>query len=67
MSLTKKAIKKYVENKGLVCPYCGSRELHTGTIDNPDVATFSQNIKCLTCEKEWDDAYTLTGIYEVES
>ena len=65
MELSGKKIKEYIKGGGESCPYCGSDGLRGGSWDS-DNGYCNQSISCLSCKKDWDDVYTLTGIYEME-
>jgi len=56
--------KKYLDDDGDHCPYCGSLYL-TGEPTNISNGVLSQEIQCSECEKTWLDLYTLTDIEEV--
>mgnify|MGYP001161685594 CR=1 FL=1 len=59
--MNKSEEKKYVESKGVRCPYCKSEDIEGGFIEvNAGVA--QQNIRCNNCGEEWTDTYTLNGI-----
>ena len=51
----------YVERGGVRCPFCGSDDLHTSTIQT-DAAIAWGRVSCCACAAEWDDQYQLTGI-----
>jgi hypothetical protein len=54
---------KYLENKGLVCPFCSCEtfECNLGT-NNGDLMEIKT--RCLDCKAEWIDMYSLVGIKE---
>jgi transposase-like protein len=61
-TLTKKKIREYVKSGGNYCPFCGSEDI-TGGDRNTDGGVHSQEIYCQGCKKDWQDVYSLTGIY----
>jgi transposase-like protein len=65
--LTKEKIQNYIKNNGLICPYCGSSSIHISSEIEVHREMAYQNVKCIDCEKEWTDEFTLTGITEVEN
>jgi transposase-like protein len=52
--------KRYVEHKGLACPYCGSNDLEAGIMD-ADGGYAWQPVTCNGCDREWQDRYKLVG------
>lgn len=58
--------EKYVEGKGLHCPYCHA---DAGSFDGAEVEVDAgkayQDVVCLECGREWRDTYVLTGFTEV--
>ena len=59
--------KEYVKKEGLICPFCGSTNVHeNSSVDRSDGTTFYQDIICLNCEKEWQDIFTLTSYSEID-
>lgn len=59
--LSERAKTEYVENGGVVCPYCGSGNLDGGFVEI-DGGGASQTVRCLDCYRSWTDLYTLTEI-----
>lgn len=53
--------KHYVENKGVSCPFCGSTNLTTGGIEITEEGAH-QGVICFSCNAEWTDLFTLSGI-----
>ena len=63
--MSDEALVKYVEADGLICPFCGSARLECPEkfeTDGYGIAT--RLVHCLSCAKEWDDLYVLTGFQE---
>lgn len=54
-------VKKYLMSSGLLCPYCGSKNLDAGPPNCGDYLIY-RFVNCLDCNKEWTENYTLTGI-----
>lgn len=65
MALSEDQIKKYLKQGGVNCPYCGSSNIEGDSFD-VDAGNVYQDIRCLECDKEWCDEYSLTGIQEDE-
>jgi hypothetical protein len=61
--LTDKEIEEYIAKDGVICPYCGSKDLHTGDTDW-DCGVMWMSCMCGDCDREWVDQYTLSGISE---
>ena len=55
--------RKYLREKGSVCPFCGSRDLDA---EDPEVdgPTGSVEVTCGNCQSSWNDVYTLSDISE---
>ena len=51
---------EYVENSGMLCPYCGSEDISAGDC-GIDGLLVSIDVECHDCEKEWLDMYDLVG------
>ena len=52
---------EYLLHKGLHCPFCDSEDISASEGMEQDGPTASQRIHCDTCDKQWDDLFTLTG------
>lgn len=54
----------YVAKGGNECPFCRcGGNLHVGDMTGPtDEGQIFVNVKCLDCDKEWTDEFTLSGI-----
>lgn len=46
------------------CPFCGSSDVEGDSFD-VDAGGVWQPIVCTTCNRKWNDLYTLTGYEEV--
>jgi transposase-like protein len=56
--------EEYIDNGGVLCPYCKSKDIEAvGPVDL-DGSYGVQRVVCSECEKEWSDCYTLTGFIE---
>ena len=65
MPLTEEARKQYLEKNGVDCPFCGSDEIEGGFVDI-ECGSAYQPVRCLRCEKRWNDVYALQDVEEVE-
>lgn len=54
--------KAYLESPNH-CPWCGSDNIEAGASDF-DANYGSLDVSCHTCGKDWQDIYTLTGVYD---
>jgi hypothetical protein len=63
--ITPKVAKEYVEGYGSECPFCDSEDI-VGGETNYGAGEIWQDVLCNSCEKEWVDIYTLTGVEEKE-
>ncbi len=50
--------KKYVEQGGVVCPFCGTIDISAGRFDASDCVAWS-NVECQECGATWQDIYRL--------
>jgi len=53
--------KKYLDHKGLICPYCDSNDLTCGNAEFDGPYAF-QDVKCNNCGNSWTDSLSLTGV-----
>ena len=65
MSLTEEAKKRYLEESGVNCPFCGSSQIEGASVEI-NAGSAYQPIGCLQCDKRWNDVYTLRDVEEVE-
>lgn len=63
--ITKAMEKKYLDRRGVECPFCESSDIEGQEI-NIDGGGAWQEVSCNTCGKSWNDLYELTGIEEIE-
>lgn len=61
--MTKKEKQKYLKDYNH-CPYCGSDNIHTGTMETDSGCAWAE-VECLNCLKRWQDVYKLVDITEV--
>jgi|ERR1039458_7146311 hypothetical protein len=59
--LTNEQKKQYLANEGVVCPFCQSDDVVSGSVET-DSGYATQDITCNVCDEEWTDVYTLTGV-----
>ncbi|MGA8222325.1 MAG: hypothetical protein WB780_11780 [Candidatus Acidiferrales bacterium] len=58
--------KKYLEQHGLVCPFCGSWDIEGGSLDF-DAGEIVQRISCHECNERWTDVYKLVAVADSDS
>jgi len=59
---TKEQEKKYIEEKAIKCPSCGSSDIKFSDLCyNREMEVYSIG-SCLSCGRCWKDIYTLTRI-----
>lgn len=58
--------KKYLEQHGLACPFCGSLHIEGGSMDF-DAGEITQRISCLKCNEQWTDVYKLAAVADWDS
>jgi transposase-like protein len=58
--------KHYLEQHGLVCPFCGSRDIEEGSMDF-DAGEIAQRISCHECSERWTDVYKLAAVADADS
>lgn len=57
--------KEYIENKGLLCPYCGSTQVITGAVDYCDFG-LALPTWCDDCSVSWTEEFILSSVSELE-
>jgi formate dehydrogenase maturation protein FdhE len=57
---------KYLEQGGLVCPFCGSWDIAGGSMDF-DAGEIAQRISCHECNEQWTDVYKLAVVADPDS
>jgi hypothetical protein len=56
----------YLENKGQLCPVCGSPEIVGDGGFDVDAGGASQEIGCNNCQSSWMDVYALSGFESLQ-
>ena len=58
--------KEYLEQHGLVCPFCGFWSIEGGSMDF-DAGEIAQRISCHNCGERWTDIYKLAAVADSDS
>jgi hypothetical protein len=58
--------KQYLEQHGLLCPFCGSWDIEGGSM-NFEAGEIAQKISCHACGEMWTDIYKLAAVAEADS
>ena len=58
--MTPEKAKKYLEQYGLACPFCGSRDIEASSMDF-EAGEIAQRISCHECGERWTDVYKLAA------
>ena len=53
---------RYVQQRGVRCPFCGSDDLDTVGRLQSDAGYAWQGVECANCGGKWADSYTLSGL-----
>ena len=61
--LTADQKRKYLQQRFGHCPYCDSDNIEGGQVDVEGNRAF-QAVRCLACDRHWEDEYVLSGIVE---
>jgi transcription elongation factor Elf1 len=61
-----KQAKKYLERRGLACPFCGSGDIEGGSMDF-EAGEIAQRISCHKCDERWTDVYKLVAVADSDS
>jgi len=61
-----KQAKKYLEQRGLACPFCGSWDIAGGSMDF-EAGEIAQRISCDECNEQWTDVYKLATVADPDS
>ncbi len=61
-----KQAKKYLEQRGLACPFCSSRDIEGGSM-NFEASEIAQSISCHESDEQWMDVYKLVAVADAES
>lgn len=58
--------RRYLELRGLTCPFCGSRDIEGGSMDF-EAGEIAQRISCHDCGERWTDVYKLAAVADADS
>jgi formate dehydrogenase maturation protein FdhE len=61
-----KQAKKYLEQRGLGCPFCGSGDIEGGSMDF-EAGEIAQRMSCYECNERWTDVYKLAAVADPDS
>jgi len=61
MTITPDQEKKYVEQKGLYCPFCESMDIESDHAFMDETGAYME-IECKNCGEKWTEVYELIGI-----
>jgi len=61
-----KQAKKYLEERGLACPFCNSWDIEGGSMDF-EAGEIAQRISCHKCNERWTDVYKLVAVADADS
>ena len=61
-----KQAKKYLEQHGLVCPFCGTWDIEGGSMDF-EAGEIAQRSSCHECNEQWTDVYKLVAVADPDS
>lgn len=64
--LSEQQKKNYIDIRGSSCPYCGSTSIEGTGVTDFDASYAWNEIRCLDCNKTWEDRYIFQGITEKE-
>jgi hypothetical protein len=64
--ITQKQATKYILPGGVACPYCGSQDIDTTSVDHGETYT-GYDVLCHTCKETWKELRMLSAIsYKTE-
>jgi len=63
---SKKRIKKYIDHKGVCCPYCSSDNIESTSLTLTDDGQVVGCVYCYSCQKSWTEYYNLSNIEEIK-
>ena len=61
-----KQAKKYLEQHGRLCPFCGSWDIEGGSMSF-EAGEIAQRISCHKCNERWVDVYKLAAVADADS
>jgi transposase-like protein len=59
--------EKYLQKRGLACPFCGSWDIEGGSMDFEAPGEIDQRISCHVCNGQWTDVYKLAAVADWDS
>jgi len=57
---------EHCDNDGRTCPYCGSENTDSGSLDTQAGQVVESGCECLDCGKTWDNLYNIAGWYHTD-
>jgi len=57
--------QKYLSNRGVRCPYCGSEDIQGQSVEINE-GEAAQEVNCNACDGHWYDIYALVRVENVE-
>lgn len=64
MLLDQEKINEYVRGGGSACPYCGSRDMESGSMEADGDYCWCVT-DCNNCHARWQDSYRLVGLIQL--
>jgi formate dehydrogenase maturation protein FdhE len=61
-----KQARTYLEQQGVMCPFCGSWDIEGGSMDF-EAGEIAQKISCHVCSEQWTDVYKLVAVADSDS
>lgn len=55
---------EHCDNDGRTCPYCGSENTDSGSLDTQPGQAVESGCECLDCGKTWGNLYNVVGWYD---
>lgn len=55
---------EHTANDGRVCPYCGSENTDSGSLDTQAGQVVESGCTCLDCNRSWSNLYNIAGWYD---
>ena len=62
MALTAEQKRRYLEEGGARCPFCDSDDIEGTGEHETDGTWHSAEVRCNSCQRTWEDLYTLTDV-----
>ena len=57
---------EHCDEDGRLCPYCGSEDTDSGSLDTQAGQVVESGCECLDCGKTWDQLYNIAGWYHTD-